>query len=163
MTAELPSRCGVYIPRSVASSPFVCALLISSSSPTLHKGSITRSISSKQALRRRADNAFPVDYRTIWLNSDLEEIKNAKLLAALELPYTKQPRPDGGRDVNLGNRSVGNASRHSCSSATGRISVGRARGVAEGVIRNDPRFQERCGTKCRGGAPSLTVDIECLS
>jgi hypothetical protein len=38
-------------------------------------------INSTQALRRRADEAFPEDYRTVWLNSDLEQIKNSELLA----------------------------------------------------------------------------------
>ena len=100
-------------------------------------------ISSKQALRRRADEAFPVEYRTIWLNSDLEQVKNTKLLAVLGLPYTKRPRPDGGRDVNIG---IGRWER-----VPAFVQVGdwaefcwRARNVAEGIIRNDPSFQERC-------------------
>lgn len=100
-------------------------------------------ISSKQALRRRADDAFPVDYRTVWLNSDLEQIKNAKVLAVLGLSYSKQPRPDGGRDVNLG---IDRWERIATLVQVGDWAdfCWRARNVAEGVIRNDPTFQERC-------------------
>jgi hypothetical protein len=100
-------------------------------------------ISSKQALQRRADAAFPVEYRTIWLNPDLEQIKNAKLLAVLGLPYTKQLRPDGGRDVNLG---IDRWERIVTLVQFGDWAdfCWRARNVAEGLIRNDPSFQERC-------------------
>jgi len=100
-------------------------------------------ISSPQALRRRADEAFPVDYRTIWLNADLEQIKNATVLAVLGLPYTKQPRPDGGRDVNLG---IDRWERIPTLVQFGDWAAfcWRARNVAEGLIRNDSSFHERC-------------------
>jgi ATP-dependent helicase HepA len=100
-------------------------------------------INSKQALRRRADELFPVDYRTIWLNSDLEQIRNAKMLAVLGLPYTKQPRSDGGRDVNIG---IDRWERIPVLVQVGDWAdfCWRARNVAEGIIRNDPGFQERC-------------------
>lgn len=113
-------------------------------------------ISSTQALRRRADELFPVDYQSIWLNSDLEQIKNAKMLAVLGLPYTKQPRPDGGRDVNIG---IDRWER-----IPPLVQFGdwpdfcwRARKVAEGVIRNDPSFQERC-TRSAAHARHLSVE-----
>ena len=32
-------------------------------------------ITSREALRRRADEAFPVSHRTVWLTSDLDEVK----------------------------------------------------------------------------------------
>lgn len=56
---------------------------------------------SETALRRRADDAFPPSYRTVWLTSDLEEVKDPKLLDVLSQPYSKWPRTDGGRDLNL--------------------------------------------------------------
>ena len=56
---------------------------------------------SLASLRRRADDAFPVEYRTVWLNGDLAPVQNQRLLTVLEWPYQKSPRADGGRDVNL--------------------------------------------------------------
>lgn len=52
-----------------------------------------------ESLRRRADAFFPVQYRTVWLNSDLGEVRHAQLLEVLQRPY--RPKRDGGTDVNL--------------------------------------------------------------
>lgn len=56
---------------------------------------------SRHALRRRADDAFPASYQTIWLSSDLEVVHAPKTLAMLRLSYSKLARPDGSRDFNL--------------------------------------------------------------
>lgn len=56
---------------------------------------------SSEALRRRADEAFPVQYHTVWLDSDLARVEDPQLLAQLDQPYSKIPRKDGSRDVNL--------------------------------------------------------------
>ena len=53
------------------------------------------------AFKRRADEAFPVQYRTIWLDSDLESISDQSRLSDLRQPYSRQPRPDGSFDQNL--------------------------------------------------------------
>jgi ATP-dependent helicase HepA len=56
---------------------------------------------SPDALKRRADEAFPVQYHTVWLDSDLAQVTDSGLLALLDQPYSKSPRSNGSRDVNL--------------------------------------------------------------
>jgi ATP-dependent helicase HepA len=136
-----------YIPHSVQTPRFFFRfdLLVECDlEPVARLGSAV--ITSRQALRRRADEAFPVDYRTVWLNSDLVHIKNAKWLALLNRPYAKEAGSDGVRDVNirieLWERAAtlaqfGDWSDH-CS---------RARNVAEGVVRSDPHFLTQCAAR----------------
>jgi ATP-dependent helicase HepA len=55
---------------------------------------------SREAIKRRADDAFPIRYDTIWLDSDLNTVEDRQLITALELPYRR--RSEGGRgDVNV--------------------------------------------------------------
>lgn len=56
---------------------------------------------SASALRRRGDYGLPVEYRTVWLNSDLKPIRSDRLIAALQRPYSKIRRADGSVDVHL--------------------------------------------------------------
>lgn len=56
---------------------------------------------SASALRRRGDYGLPVEYRTVWLNSDLKPIRNDRLIEALQRPYSKIRRADGSADVHL--------------------------------------------------------------
>ena len=56
---------------------------------------------SLASLRRRADEAFPVEYRTVWLNGDLAPVQSPQVLTVLGWPYQKSPRANGSRDVNL--------------------------------------------------------------
>ncbi len=98
---------------------------------------------SLASLRRRADEAFSVEYRTVWLNGDLVPVKNEQVLTVLGWPYQKSPRADGGRDVNL---RIDRWER-----VDALVSIGdwgelcyRARQVAEREVRDDPRFRERC-------------------
>jgi ATP-dependent helicase HepA len=98
---------------------------------------------SAPALRRRADEAFPVSYRTVWLTSDLEEVNDENLLTVLSQPYSKSARTDGGRDLNL--RS-GRWER-----AELLLSIGdwpelctKARKSAEDKLRNGIEMRSKC-------------------
>jgi len=98
---------------------------------------------SGAALRRRADEAFPVNYRTIWLTSDLEEVNDPKLLAALSQPYSKWVRTDGGRDLNLRSERWERVAL--------LLSIGdwselclRARKSAENKLRNGIELRSNC-------------------
>lgn len=99
---------------------------------------------SLESLRRRASEAFPVEYRTVWLNGDLEPVQNQRVLAVLGRPYQKRPRADGSRDVNL--------RLERWDRVDALVSIGdwgelcwRARKVAEREVRGAPQFRERCG------------------
>jgi ATP-dependent helicase HepA len=56
---------------------------------------------SPEALRRRADALFPTMQQTLWLDANGQRVEDAALVRLLEQPYSRRPRPDGGRDVNL--------------------------------------------------------------
>jgi ATP-dependent helicase HepA len=58
-------------------------------------------VGSQRELRRLADESFPVAYKTIWLTSDLEEVKNSNLIELIARPYSRHPRPNGSMDVNI--------------------------------------------------------------
>lgn len=91
--------------------------------------------------QRRADDIFPVQYRTIWLNSDLEPVSDPTCLGRLRLGYSKQARPDGSFDRNL------NSARWR--TAEVRLNFGdwssrceRARSEAERLLRLSSAFIE---------------------
>jgi ATP-dependent helicase HepA len=103
---------------------------------------------SIEALRRRADEASPIEYRTVWLDSDLDEVRDDRLLALLNLPYCKGCRPDGGSDTNL------RSDRWPTLDAS--VSVGdwdgfctRARLTAERLLRSDNGFLDRSHRQAR--------------
>lgn len=118
-------------------------------------------ITSREALRRRADEAFPVGYRTVWLTSDLDEVRIPALLRILQLRYTKRLRPDGGCDVNLRPELWDGASN--------AISVGdwpslcaRARDKAEWTMRLDPAFRKQLSTsaeRVRNAAAAASIAL----
>lgn len=56
---------------------------------------------SMSSLRRRVDQAFPLQYRTVWLNGDLEVVQNPRALEILQRPYRKERQQDGSCDLNL--------------------------------------------------------------
>jgi ATP-dependent helicase HepA len=56
---------------------------------------------SLDALRRRADTLFPVQYNTIWLDSDMEEVADPQTLELVQGTFDKDPRADGSFDRNL--------------------------------------------------------------
>jgi ATP-dependent helicase HepA len=100
-------------------------------------------MTSIQALRRRADHAFPVEYRTVWLDSDLEIVSTVRLLNVLGFPFSKTARRDGGRDVNVRMERWGKVDS--------LVPVGdwpelcyRARDKATNIVTTDPDFRERC-------------------
>jgi ATP-dependent helicase HepA len=106
--------------------------------------SISKSMTlAKPALRRRADAAFPVVYRTLWLTSDLVQVQESEVLTILARPYTKFPVADGGYDLNL------RLERWHYADAL--LSLGdwselctRARQAAEKMIRKAAEFQLTC-------------------
>jgi ATP-dependent helicase HepA len=99
---------------------------------------------SLESLRRRADAAFPVQYRTVWLDGDLETVEDRTVLSVLELPYSSKPRPDGGVDTNL--RSERWDRVDALVPITDWTDIcRRARDFGERRIRDDPKFVELCG------------------
>jgi ATP-dependent helicase HepA len=98
---------------------------------------------SWQELRRRADESFPVAYRTVWLTSDLEEVKNPKVLEILQWPYAPHGRSNGGKDINLRfERWDRAATMASLGDWTGLC--GRARIAAERILRAEASFRNSC-------------------
>ena len=101
------------------------------------------SFENAAVFQRRADDVFPVQYRTIWLNSDLEPVSDPNCLGRLRLGYSKQPRSDGSFDRNL------NSARWR--TAELRLNFGdwksrceRARTEAERLLRLSATFTEPC-------------------
>ncbi len=112
---------------------------------------------SIESLRRHADDAFPVDYQTVWLNGDLQPVLNEGVLAVLARPYQKGPRADGSRDVNLRLERWNRVDALVAIGDWGDLCY-RARGVAERTIRDDHVFRERCdqhATKTLAAAASV--------
>jgi len=98
---------------------------------------------SLDSMRRRADEAFPVEYRTVWLNGDLEPVVDQGVLALLERPYQKSGRADGSKDANVRLERWSRVDALLATSDWGDL-CRRARGVAERVVRSDADFLERC-------------------
>jgi ATP-dependent helicase HepA len=106
--------------------------------------SISKSMAlAKPALRRRADESFPVSYRTVWLTSDLDDVRDPDLLAVLARPYTKFLRDDGGYDVNLRFERWDRAATLLPLGDWSEL-CSRARQAAERMIRNATEFHLRC-------------------
>jgi ATP-dependent helicase HepA len=98
---------------------------------------------SIESLRRQADDGFPVEYQTIWLNGDLQPVLNDRVLAVLARPYQKEPRADGSRDVNLRLERWDRVDALVAIGDWGDLCY-RAREVAERQIRDTQEFRERC-------------------
>ncbi len=107
-------------------------------------GAVARDLDAPvETLRRRADEAFPVSYRTIWLDSDLVEVGDAETLSLLEMPYARRDRFDGSGDTNI------RLERWDAVDAAVRVTdwgdfSARARRKAEQLVRDDFAFQSRC-------------------
>jgi hypothetical protein len=95
-----------------------------------------------EALRRRADEAFPIEYRTVWLDSDLQEVRDETILATLELPYGKKHVDDRGRDTNVRSDRWPKVDVSVSVGDWGGLCT-RARRAAEQLLRDDGRFRER--------------------
>ena len=98
-------------------------------------------LASPEALRRRADTTFPVCYRTIYLDSDFVEVRDPKTITYLEMPFSKNPRPDGGCDVNLRLDRWADADRQVPVGDWGELCQ-QARKKAEALLRARPEFTE---------------------
>ncbi|HYL98777.1 MAG TPA: helicase-related protein, partial [Blastocatellia bacterium] len=101
------------------------------------------------ALRRRADEAFPVSYRSVWLDSDLEEVKDPELLTVLAQPYSKRPRTDGAYDLNLRSERWERAAELLSIGDWAELCV-KARQSAERVVRDEAEFRLRCDRYASG-------------
>ena len=101
------------------------------------------SVDNAAVFQRRADAVFPVQYRTIWLNSDLEAVSDQNLLRLLRLGYSKQPRPDGSFDRNL-NSDRWRAAEFRLNFGDWKSRCERARTEAERVLRLSAAFTESC-------------------
>jgi ATP-dependent helicase HepA len=109
----------------------------------VYAGKADRFPVSSDVLRRRADAAFPVRYRTVWLTSDLEAVTEPQLLTLLLQPYSKWLRADGGRDFNLRSERWDRAAQLVSIGDWSELCV-KARGAAEGLIRNGAEFRSQC-------------------
>jgi ATP-dependent helicase HepA len=116
---------------------------------------------SPEALRRRADAAFPPDYRALWLDSDLACVNDPAVLSVLARPFSKEKRQDGSRDFNI--------RREGWSSIVTSIPLPdwgelceRARRSAQQNLVDDDEFRERvqrCATRLR---KTLSIANEAL-
>jgi len=106
---------------------------------------------SPEALRRRADAAFPPIYEAVWLDSDLHLVRVPSVLSLLTRPFSKQKHEDGGRDFSIRLErwtSVGNSVPLS---DWGELCQ-RARRAAEQSLVGADAFQEHvhgCATRLR--------------
>jgi ATP-dependent helicase HepA len=98
---------------------------------------------SSASLRRRADDAFPPSYRTIWLSSDLENVEDQTILRTLAMPYARQPRISGGFDRNVRGERWEEALRQ-LDLADWSDVVFRAKTVGETMLRHGSELLELC-------------------
>ena len=95
------------------------------------------------AFQRCADEAFPVQYRTVWLDSDLQLVSNPTRISELRLLYSRHPRADGSFDRNLNSARWPLAEQKiNLSDWQGRCE--RARQEAERKLRSSSKFFESC-------------------
>lgn len=116
---------------------------------------------SKHALRRRADDAFPVSYHTIWLSADLEVVKIPETLAALALSYSKLPRADGSRDWNLSPERWELAERFVVIQDWTEL-VERVEKAARQHLVDDAEFRSACADAAKRMQESSEAKIEAL-
>ena len=97
---------------------------------------------SREAIRRQADWLFPPFALTLWLGQDLEVVTDPSRLADLTAEYSKQRRPDGGRDFNLNADRWAAIEPHFPRSDWSR-QVQRARQAAKGLLRSSEEWGAR--------------------
>lgn len=94
-----------------------------------------------ETIRRRADIAFPVQHTTVWLDRDLDRVRDEQFLHLLEAPYAKNTSPDGSEDFNV-TPERWQAVEQSLSVADWSDFCHRGASVAESLVKNDPRLDE---------------------
>lgn len=99
-----------------------------------------------QALRRQADWLFPPFPLSVWIDQDLEPVKNAARLALLGEDYSKARKPDGGRDFNLNATRWGVIEEHFPRKAWEKL-VPAARTAAEKLLRGTPEWKDRVASR----------------
>jgi ATP-dependent helicase HepA len=104
---------------------------------------------SGDALRRRAERSFPADHVTVWIDSDMEEVRDDETRRLLELPYVnKKTRSDGGLDLSLRLERWTAADQLAPTSDWSALCL-RARSAAEALLRRGSGFQEKCAACAR--------------
>jgi ATP-dependent helicase HepA len=116
---------------------------------------------SMQAIKRRADSAFPVLYQTVWLDRDLAEVRDEALLSALHEPYSAEPI-GGRRDTNVRRDRWEHVDRILGLDDWDGL-CRRARHRAEQTIRNSDVFAERCRIHAEGVRESAAQVAEVLA
>ena len=114
---------------------------------------------SIEALRRRVDDAFPVEYRSVWLDADLHEVRNQRILGALELPYSRNERIDGGCDTNVRGDRWASVDAVVQVGEWGSL-CGRARETAEQSLRRDEVRLERACVAMPGQVRENAIAVE---
>jgi hypothetical protein len=97
----------------------------------------------EQSLRRRADDVFPVQYETVWINSDLEIVADIDRIAILRFPYSRQERDNGSFDRNLNSQRWHNAQAQLNVLDWAEL-CNRARDAAESHLTHADAFVEKC-------------------
>lgn len=90
-------------------------------------------------LRRRADALLPPWIETIYINTNLEEVKDPELTAILDRPYRDEMDSNGRWDFNLGSRPAALESRVDSTQFVRLCRQVRER--SEQILRSSPRFQ----------------------
>lgn len=120
---------------------------------------VTKNCGLVESLQRRVAAAFPVLYRTVWLDSELRELRQATpLLERLERPY--RPAREGGLDVNLRPDRWPFVDLVAPIGDWERLCL-RARQRAEERIRRDAQFTALCRTQADRvlAAAAETADV----
>ncbi|MGA8170124.1 MAG: protein DpdE [Methylocystis sp.] len=101
------------------------------------------SLAGRAAVARRGDMALPPFFQTIWLDQEMDEVKDEALLRKLDLPYRPEATGQGGRDFNLNNKRWGKLRRlHLPQMTDWPAMCGQARRSAELILRQSPAFME---------------------
>jgi ATP-dependent helicase HepA len=94
------------------------------------------------SLRRRADEIFPVEHRTAWVDIDGAPVLDSRIAAALAQPYAKDRRGQVG-DENLNRRRWALANRQVSVPDWGARIV-TLRSELEESVRAEVEFQRKC-------------------
>ncbi len=93
--------------------------------------------------RRRADAVFPVQYETVWIDSDLGLVTDRERMSILHYPYSRHRRDDGGFDRNL-NSDRWQEARSKLNVFDWAELCIRARDTAESHLTQSKPFLDKC-------------------
>jgi ATP-dependent helicase HepA len=105
---------------------------------------------SSSAVRRRGDMALAPSFHTLWLDSDLREVEDPRVLAMLYAPYRSTAMDDGGRDYNLNPQRWRNLANLDLPALVGWSELCReARHAAEKALRRRPALTQDLDSAAR--------------